>query len=230
MASLETRSRRIKEDKQRPIDASIDALSEKVAAQIEKNILIHFIPTGKHKAGSKTAIANDDVGAVIRAVIHETVHKALAGSSAHSHQLRMDFLETLFRYEKQMYGPSAQEVVTPRSELRTRATDLPDDPLLSTAEAGKILGFSRMYITMLVDANKLPAASVSAGGHRRIRQSDVLKYRDQLATTPKDTSDYKAVAQETGMYDIAEEDYIDVVTRPATKKPRAKRQPKSAIK
>ena len=89
----------------------------------------------------------------------------------------------------------------------------PDDPLLSTAEAGKILGFSRMYITMLVDANKLSAASISAGGHRCIRKSDVVKFRDQVAAMPKDTLDYKAAAQESGMYDVAEEDYIHIVTR-----------------
>lgn len=230
MASLDTPSPRIKEEKQRPADASIDALSEKVAAQIEKSAMIHFVRVGKDKTVGKAVTAKHDVGVTIRMVIHEAVHNALAGSSARSHQLRMDLLETLVRYERQIYDPSARKVVKPRSELVTRTTGMPDDPLLSTAEAGKMLGFSRMYITMLVDANKLPAASISAGGHRRIRKSDVVKYRDQLAAAPKGTSDYKAVAQETGMYDIAEEDYIDIAARPATKKTRAKRPAKSAIK
>lgn len=230
MPSVDTPSPLIKENRQQPTDASINALSEKVAAQIEKSTTIHVVPIGKNKTASKAATAKQDVGLTIRMLIHEAVHNALAGSSARSHQLRMDLLETLVRYERQIYDPSARKVAKPRAKPVARTTALPDDPLLSTAEAGKILGFSRMYITMLVDANKLPAASISAGGHRRIHKSDVIKYRDQLAAMPKGAPDYKAIAQETGMYDIAEEDYIDIVSRPATKKARTKRSAKSAVK
>lgn len=50
-----------------------------------------------------------------------------------------------------------------------------DDAVLTTSEAGELLGISRTYVTRLVDEGKLPAHRV--GSHRRLRAADVLAYK-----------------------------------------------------
>lgn len=54
-----------------------------------------------------------------------------------------------------------------------------DDAMLTTSEAGELLGISRTYVTRLVDEGKLPAHRV--GTHRRLRATDVLAYRARRA-------------------------------------------------
>lgn len=50
-----------------------------------------------------------------------------------------------------------------------------DDAVLTTSEAGELLGISRTYVTRLIDEGKLPAHRV--GTHRRLRAADVLAYK-----------------------------------------------------
>lgn len=50
------------------------------------------------------------------------------------------------------------------------------DQELTTQQAAEILNVSRQYVVRLVDGNEL-AASVTEGGHRRLRLRDVLLYR-----------------------------------------------------
>lgn len=54
-----------------------------------------------------------------------------------------------------------------------------DDAVLTTSEAGELLGISRTYVTRLVDEGKLPAHRV--GSHRRLRAADVLAYKARRA-------------------------------------------------
>ncbi len=49
---------------------------------------------------------------------------------------------------------------------------------LSTQQAADLLGVSRPHLTMLLDRDRIPHQT-TAGGHRRIRRSDVEAYRDR---------------------------------------------------
>ena len=49
--------------------------------------------------------------------------------------------------------------------------------LISTAQAAELLGYSRPYVAMLIDQNKLKGAIVSAGGHRRVSRAAVMEWR-----------------------------------------------------
>jgi excisionase family DNA binding protein len=49
---------------------------------------------------------------------------------------------------------------------------------LSTQQAAKLLGVSRPHLTMLLDRDRIPYQT-TAGGHRRIRRSDIEEYRER---------------------------------------------------
>jgi excisionase family DNA binding protein len=55
--------------------------------------------------------------------------------------------------------------------------DEADEPLLSSEEAAKLLHVSRTHINMLIDSGKLGEITRTAGGHRRIAKTAVLKYK-----------------------------------------------------
>jgi excisionase family DNA binding protein len=54
--------------------------------------------------------------------------------------------------------------------------------MLSAQQAADLLGVSRPHLTMLLDRDHIPSQA-TAGGHRRIRRSDIEDYheRQQLA-------------------------------------------------
>jgi excisionase family DNA binding protein len=43
----------------------------------------------------------------------------------------------------------------------------------ATAQAAELLGYSRPYVAMLIDQNKLTGVTVSAGGHRRVSRAGI---------------------------------------------------------
>jgi excisionase family DNA binding protein len=55
--------------------------------------------------------------------------------------------------------------------------------LISTAQAAELLGYSRPYVAMLIDQNKLKGAIASAGGHRRVSRAAVM---ERLVPNPHD--------------------------------------------
>jgi excisionase family DNA binding protein len=61
----------------------------------------------------------------------------------------------------------------------------PYDEILTTREAAELLGMSRPYLVQLLEteAIRIPVQKIGpgAGGHRRIRLSDVLAYREARA-------------------------------------------------
>ena len=89
-----------------------------------------------------------------------------------------------------------------------------DSDLLTTEQAAQLMGHSRPYVAMLIDANKLKGASVSEGGHRRVPRSSVLAWikKANLKNNATD-SDYKAAASSAGMYEISEEQFVKITTK-----------------
>jgi excisionase family DNA binding protein len=92
------------------------------------------------------------------------VATVLTDDSPAGTRLRMDLIAALAHIESTK-GPGKEK-------------HAPDgEPLLTTAEAAHQLGMSRPYISMLCNQGKLGEVHRSEGGHRRIRQSAVDKYK-----------------------------------------------------
>lgn len=61
-----------------------------------------------------------------------------------------------------------------------KATEVPD-PWLTTGQAAEELGVSRRTLTRILEAGKIPFERYGKG-HRRIRMSDVLRYKEDEST------------------------------------------------
>jgi excisionase family DNA binding protein len=70
---------------------------------------------------------------------------------------------------------------------------------LSTQEAADLLGVSRPFLVQLLESSKIPFHKV--GRHRRLRYTDVMHYRAQLAQDRKQALQALVAAdQELGLY------------------------------
>lgn len=89
-----------------------------------------------------------------------------------------------------------------------------DTDLLTTEQAAQLMGHSRPYVAMLINANKLKGGSVSEVGHRRVPRSCVLAWIKKANKKNKagDTN-YRAAALEAGMYDIAELQFVKITAK-----------------
>ena len=78
--------------------------------------------------------------------------------------------------------------------------------MLTTEEAAKLMGRSRPWVAMLIDANGLPGSEVSRGGHRRVPKSSVLDWlaRNKLVGS----ADYRKAGRESGLYEIDDSNII----------------------
>lgn len=56
--------------------------------------------------------------------------------------------------------------------------DAGSDPLVSTGTVAEILGVSRRTVTRILDAGDMPCER-EGKGHRRVRMSDVLRYKEE---------------------------------------------------
>ena len=98
------------------------------------------------------------------------------------------------------------------TESRTAGIEMPTklvtaSDLISTAQAAEILGYSRPYVAMLIDQNKLKGATVSSGGHRRVSRAAVLKYKDQHQVSGQATG-LRDEGQKIGAYKSTEADVV----------------------
>ena len=75
------------------------------------------------------------------------------------------------------------------------------DPMLTTEEAAKLMGRSRPWVAMLIDANELPGAEVSRGGHRKVPKSPVLGWLERNKP-PRGSADYRKAGRVAGIYEV----------------------------
>lgn len=82
--------------------------------------------------------------------------------------------------------------------------------LLSTEEAARMMGCSRPYVAMLIDAKKLADGVVTDGGHRRVPEASVLAWLKarEIDNRARPDADYKTAARRAGMYEIPEADFV----------------------
>ena len=75
------------------------------------------------------------------------------------------------------------------------------DPMLTTEEAAKLMGRSRPWVAMLIDANELPGAEVSRGGHRKVPKSSELGWLERNKP-PRGSADYRKAGRVAGIYEV----------------------------
>jgi excisionase family DNA binding protein len=82
--------------------------------------------------------------------------------------------------------------------------------MLSTEDAAQLMGCSRPYVAMLIDAKKLAGSVTTEGGHRRVPEASVRDWinAQQTASKAGADSDYKAAARDAGMYKVSDADYL----------------------
>jgi excisionase family DNA binding protein len=96
-----------------------------------------------------------------------------------------------------------------RDALAASKTKDPDDPWLSVAEAVKLLGYSRPYVSMLIDNDRIPGACMSEDNCVRVPRSAVLEYRAKREAEKKNRSaDYRAAARDAGMYSVSDRELV----------------------
>lgn len=137
------------------------------------------------------AVALEDLDAVVR---------ALEGPPAHAGQ------------NPRLVGPDGDSIELPASihDVLVSIVDIlragdgvsiiPLHAELTTVQAAEVLNVSRPHLIKQIEAGALPYHMV--GTHRRLRQVDVLAYRDQLDAQASQALDAMAAeAEELGHYE-----------------------------
>jgi excisionase family DNA binding protein len=131
--------------------------------------------------------------------VASALHQVLDATTPQSRSARLLLIRHLVDIESQTVG-----IEIPKQPAAT-----PD--LISTAQAAELLGYSRPYVAMLIDQNKLKGATVSSGGHRRVSRAAVLDWKAKLQVTEK-SADLRAAlrteGQKIGAYKSTEADAL----------------------
>ncbi len=127
--------------------------------------------------------------------VANALHQVLEATTPASRSARLQLIRHLVDIESQSVG-----IVMPKSAASANA-------LLSTAQAAALLGYSRPYVAMLIDQNKLKGATVSTGGHRRVSRAAVLDWKAKHEVTGK-AADLRTNGQKVGAYTSAEGDAL----------------------
>lgn len=149
----------------------------------------HYDPLGPlaDAIGSMTGALSDQVA--------NALHQVLEASTPQSRSARLLLIRHLVDVESQTVGIELPKMLATA------------DDLISTAQAAELLGYSRPYVAMLIDQNKLKGATVSAGGHRRVSRAAVLDWKAQHQVTGKAT-DLRAEGHKAGVYKSTEADVL----------------------
>ena len=84
----------------------------------------------------------------------------------------------------------------------------PAQRMLTTEDAAQLMGCSRPYVAMLIDAKKLAGSVTTEGGHRRVPEASVRDWIHSQPSANKADADYKSAARDAGMYQVSEADYL----------------------
>lgn len=127
--------------------------------------------------------------------VADALHQVLEATTEQGRNTRLLLMRHLLDIESQVAG------------IESPTTIATGNDLISTAQAAQLLGYSRPYVAMLIDQNKLKGATVSAGGHRRVSRAAVLawKAKHQVSSEP---ANLRAEGQRIGAYKSAEADVV----------------------
>jgi excisionase family DNA binding protein len=168
-----------------------------ITATMAKPSVRHYDPLGPlaQAISSMTGTMSDKVASAL--------HQVLDATTPQSRSARLLLIRHLVDIESQTLG-----IEIPK--LPTAAHDL-----ISTAQAAELLGYSRPYVAMLIDQNKLKGATVSAGGHRRVPRAAVLDWKAKHQVPEKSANlrsnlrtDIRSVGQKIGAYKSTEVDAL----------------------
>jgi excisionase family DNA binding protein len=127
--------------------------------------------------------------------IANALHQFLDATTPQSRSARLQLMRHLVDIESHTAGMEVPASVAAANDL------------ISTAQAAALLGYSRPYIAMLIDQNRLKGATVSAGGHRRVSRAAVLDWKAQHQVVGKALS-LRSEGQKAGAYKSTEADVL----------------------
>lgn len=127
--------------------------------------------------------------------VASALHQVLGATTPASRSARLQLIRHLVDIESQSVGIEMPKAAATANDL------------ISTAQAAELLGYSRPYVAMLIDQNKLKGATVSAGGHRRVSRAAVLDWMANHQVTAKAT-DLRTAGQTAGAYKSTEADVV----------------------
>ena len=133
--------------------------------------------------GSITGAMSDQVATAL--------HQVLEATTPQSRNARLRLIRHLVDIESQTVGIEIPEPLIANTDL------------ISTAQAAELLGYSRPYVAMLIDQNRLQGATVSAGGHRRVPRAAVLEWKAKHHVAARSTN-LRAEGQKSGVYQSPE--------------------------
>lgn len=105
--------------------------------------------------------------------VAKALHQVLEATTPQSRSVRLHLIRHLADIESQTVGIDMPKAVATANDL------------IGTAQAAELLGYSRPYVVMLIDQNKLKGATVSAGGHRRVSRAAVMDWKAKHQVTSK---------------------------------------------
>ena len=123
--------------------------------------------------------------------VANALHQVLEATTPQSRSARLQLIRHLVDIESQSLGIEMPKSIAAANDL------------ISTAQAAELLGYSRPYVAMLIDQNKLKGATVSAGGHRRVSRAFVLDWKAKHQVTGK-ASNLRTEGQKIGAYKSTE--------------------------
>lgn len=148
-------------------------------------------------------VAKRRASTTVSSKVATALHQLLDAATPQSRNARLLLIRHLVDIESQAAGIEIQKTLAVANDL------------ISTAQAAELLGYSRPYVAMLIDQNKLKGATVSAGGHRRVSRAAVLAWKEKHQAAGKATGkttgkakDLRASGQKIGAYKSTEADVL----------------------
>ena len=148
-------------------------------------------------------VATKRASTTVSSKVSNALHQLLDSATPQSRITRLLLIRHLVDIESQTAGIEIPEKLVVANDL------------ISTAQAAELLGYSRPYLAMLIDQNKLKGATVSSGGHRRVSRAAVLAWKENHQAVGKTkgeatgkANDLRASGQKIGAYKSAEADVL----------------------